>query len=61
MLAMGDDLTVQLVAGQLQDMLGDRLRMRDSDWSAWLPTLSAVCASVLATEHVLRYDGVGRK
>ncbi|MGV1005169.1 MAG: hypothetical protein ACOYEV_10505 [Candidatus Nanopelagicales bacterium] len=60
MLAIGDDLTVQLIAGQLADLVGDRLRMRDSDWSAWVPTLSAVCASVLGTEHSLRYDGMGR-
>lgn len=60
MLAIADDLTIQLVAGQLQDLLGDRLAMRDSDWSAWVPALSAVCASVLGTESALRYDGLGR-
>ncbi len=31
MLALGDDLTVQLIAGQLRDLLGSRLHLRDSD------------------------------
>ncbi|MBK8078172.1 MAG: hypothetical protein IPK24_22110 [Kineosporiaceae bacterium] len=60
MLAIGDDLTVQLVAGQLEDLLGERMVMRDSDWSEWVPTLSAVCANVVGTEHLLRFDGSGR-
>ena len=60
MLAIGDDLTIQLLAGQLEDLLGDRLHMRDSDWSEWLPTLAAVCGSIIGTEHSLRFDGYGR-
>ena len=60
MLAIGDDLTIQLLAGQLEDLLGERLHMRDSDWSEWLPTLAAVCRSIIGTEHSLRFDGHGR-
>lgn len=57
MLAMGDDLTIQLIAGQLRDLCGDRLSMEDSDWSPWLDALSAVASNVLATEPALRFDG----
>lgn len=56
MLALGDDLTVQLFAGQLSDLLGPRLSLEDSDWSEWLDVLAAVTSNVLDTEHVLRYD-----
>ena len=57
MLAVGDDLTVQLIAGQLKDLLGARLHLRDSDWTQWIDALTAVTSNLLATEHVLRYDG----
>ncbi len=60
MVAIADDLTIQLFAGQLQDLLGDRLSMHDADWSEWVAVLSAVCASVLGTEGSLRFDGMGR-
>ena len=60
LLILADDLTVQLFAGQLQDLLGDRLRMRDADWSEWLPTLAAVTGSLVGTEWSLRFDGLGR-
>ncbi len=59
MLALGDDLTVQLLVGQLKDLLGDRLLMGEADWSLWDDVLSAVAANVLATEPSLRYDGGG--
>lgn len=57
MLAVGDDLTVQFIAGQLKDLLGARLHLRDSDWTQWIDALTAVTSNLLATEHVLRYDG----
>lgn len=57
-LAMGDDLTVQLIAGQLQTLLGSRLHMSDSDWSAWQEVIAAVTTTVLRTHSALRYDGV---
>lgn len=57
MLAVGDDLTIQLVAGQLSDLVGDRLVMEEADWSPWLDVLSAVTSTVLATEPFLRFDG----
>ncbi len=59
MLALGDDLTVQLFAGQLEDALGLRLSMDDSDWSQWLDVLAAVASNVLGTEPALRYDAGG--
>lgn len=61
MLALGDDLTIQLLAGQLRDVLGDRLRMQDSDWSQWDATLKAVVSSLLGTENVIRFDGLERR
>ncbi|WP_426763049.1 hypothetical protein ACP3TD_11550 [Pseudarthrobacter sp. 1G09] len=57
-LAIADDLSIQLLAGQLEDLLGERLVMRDADWSEWMPVLSAVCASVLGTESSLRFNGL---
>lgn len=57
MLAIGDDLTVQLLAGQLADLLGDRLSMSDADWSEWFDVLSAVASSVIGTESRLVFDG----
>lgn len=57
LLVLGDDLTIQLFAGQLEDLLGERLRMHDADWSPWLRTLAAVCGSILGTERSLRFDG----
>lgn len=59
MLVLGDDLTVQLFAGQLEDTLGLRLSMEDSDWSQWLDVLAAVTSNVLETEPALRYDAGG--
>ncbi len=59
MLALGDDLTVQLLVGQLEDLLGDRLTMDEADWSQWDDVLSAIAANVLATEPNLSYDGGG--
>lgn len=57
LLAVGDDLTIQLIAGQLRDLVGDRLVMEEADWSPWLEVLSAVTSTVLATEPFLRFDG----
>ncbi|MCD4849704.1 hypothetical protein LN996_02640 [Arthrobacter sp. AK01] len=56
-LAIADDLTIQLLAGQLADLLGERLIMDDADWSEWMSVLSAVSASVLGTESSLRFNG----
>ncbi|MFJ4228421.1 hypothetical protein ACIPYV_12745, partial [Paenarthrobacter nicotinovorans] len=58
-LALADDLTIQLLAGQLEDLLGERLRMRDADWSEWMSVLSAVSTSILGTESSLRFNGLG--
>lgn len=57
MLALGDDLMLQLMAGQLSDLVGDRLVMEEADWSEWTEVLSAVASTVLATEPFLRFDG----
>lgn len=57
MLALGDDLMLQLVAGQLSDLVGERLVMEEADWSEWTEVLSAVASTVLATEPFLRFDG----
>lgn len=57
LLAIADDLLTQLLAGQLADLLGERLTMSDADWSQWLPTLSAVAGSVLGTESFISFDG----
>lgn len=57
MLVIGDDLTVQLFAGQLVDLLGGRLSMSGADWSEWRQVLSAVAASVLATDARIHYRG----
>lgn len=57
MLAVGDDLTIQLIAGQLTDLLEDRLSMSDSNWSQWLDVLSAVTSSILATDATLHFRG----
>lgn len=59
MLALGDDLTVQLFAGQLKDAVGSRLSMDDADWSEWVDVLAAVTGNVLETEPALRYDAGG--
>jgi hypothetical protein len=59
MLAVGDDLTIQLFAGQLDDLLGERLSLDDSDWSQWLDVLAAAASSVIGTEPDLRYGGDG--
>jgi hypothetical protein len=47
---IADSLGIQLVAGQLQDLLGPNLFMDDADWSAWDSVLSSVLRSLLATE-----------
>jgi len=62
MLALGDDLTIQLLAGQLADVVGERLTMSDSDsdWSQWDTTLSATISSLLGTENVISFDGLSR-
>ncbi|MEZ2388596.1 hypothetical protein AB6813_03425 [bacterium RCC_150] len=57
-LAIADDLSIQLLAGQLVDLLAERLVMRDADWSEWMSVLSAVSASVLGTESSLRFNGL---
>ncbi|WP_460933694.1 hypothetical protein [Phycicoccus ginsengisoli] len=57
MLAVGDDLTIQLLAGQLTDLLADRLLMSASDWSQWSQALSAVTASLTQTDSFIGYDG----
>lgn len=57
MLAIGDDLLIQLLMGQLADLLGGRLSTGEADWSAWAEVLSAVAASVLLTEACIRFDG----
>lgn len=60
MLAIGDDLTIQLIAGQLTDLLDNRLGMHDSDWSAWRDALGAATASILRTSSALRFAGARR-
>lgn len=57
MLALGDDLIVQLITGQLRELLGSRLVLSDSDWSAWGDVLGAVVSSVLGTEPRLSFEG----
>lgn len=56
-LAIADDLSIQLLAGQLEDLLGEYLVMHDADWSEWMSVLSAASASVLGTEPSLRFGG----
>lgn len=60
LLAIGDDLTIQFLAGQLADLLGDRLVMSGADWSEWADVLAAVAASTLATEFRLHFRGTAR-
>jgi hypothetical protein len=56
LLSIADDLTIQLLHGQLVDLLGERLAADKADWTAWLPALSSVTATVLGTESALRYS-----
>ncbi len=56
MLSIGDDLTIQLLTGQLSDVVGSRLETEGADWSQWLEALSAVSASILGTEAALRFS-----
>lgn len=60
MMAIGDDLSIQLVAGQLTDLVGDRLSMSDSDWTQWRDPLGAAFASVIGTHSTLHFSGTGR-
>lgn len=60
MLAIGDDLTIQLIAGQLTDLLGERLHMHGSDWSAWRDALGAATSGILATSSSLSFAIVRR-
>ena len=57
MLSIGDDLMIQLLMGQLADLLEGRLSTGEADWSEWAEVLSAVAASVLLTEARIRFDG----
>lgn len=57
MLSIGDDLLIQLLMGQLADLLGERLSTGDADWSEWAEVLSAVASSVLLTEARISFDG----
>lgn len=57
MLSIGDDLLIQLLMGQLADLLGGRLSTSEADWSEWAEVLSAVASSVLLTEARISFDG----
>ena len=57
MLSIGDDLLIQLLMGQLADLLGGRLSTGEADWSEWVVALSAVASSVLLTEARISFDG----
>ncbi|WP_425003063.1 hypothetical protein [Mycolicibacterium sp. S3B2] len=56
MLAIGDDLAVQLIGGALRELLGDRLHLDDSDWTPWGSALAAVVGSLVATEPTISFD-----
>ena len=57
MLSIGDDLLIQILMGQLADLLGGRLSTSEADWSEWAEVLSAVASSVLLTEARISFDG----
>lgn len=56
MLAIGDDLAVQLIGGALRELLGDRLHLDDSDWTPWGTALAAVVGSLVSTEPTISFD-----
>ena len=58
-LAVGDDVGIELITGQVAD-LGVDLRMTDNDWSAVLPTLRLVLIDLLRTESYVDLRALSR-